>query len=251
MKIKKTVLKSIIESVIREQPEDFSFNRKEDFKMAYKSIVEITMSAYWAKSVMFLMSKALAALFGRAVAQGSFSMLEISEAANRILSSGKFLSAVDQITKNALRQSPAYQKSSSFAKKTAETSMHKIMKAALSAFIGSELSFVMMYELSSVSQPFAAAIEDIATNDADPKDPGRRADPQVITVDDVEKTQAAIKSLDLLRTAHHAWEFVIKFVGLTHRHENPHFEGIIDMTDFGGIDEEDYFGFAYEGATPF
>lgn len=251
MKIKKTVLKSIIESVIREQPEDFSFKRKEDFEMAYRSIVEITMSDYWAKSVMFLMSKALAGLFGRAVMQGSFSMLEISEAANRILSSGRFLSAVDQITKSALRQSSAYQKSSSFAKKTAETSMHKIMKAALSAFIGSELSFIMMYELSSVSQPFKAAVDDINTNFADPKDPGRLADPQVITVDDVEKTQAAIKSLDLHRTAHHAWEFVIKFVGLTHKHENPHFEGIIDMTDFGGLDEEDWFGFAYEGGGPF
>lgn len=253
MKIKKTILRSIIKSIIREQPEyglEGTASR-EDLTMAYKSIVEITTSSYWCKTVSFLVSRVVASIFARAVEKGSFSMLTINNNVKKVLSNDKILNAVHQITKNALSQSPSYKKSSPAAKKVTEASMYRVMESALTSLLGAELSFIIVYDLSRTSEPFMRVLEDLSDGEADPRFDWSSRDPQTITVDDVEKTQSEIKSLNLKKAAYKAWEHIMKFIGMTHMYENDHFEGMFDMTDFGGADEEDYLGFGWAGAPPF
>lgn len=255
MKIKKTVLRSIIKAVIREQSEypSEAAASEQDLTMAYQSIVEIATSSYWCSSVSLLVSRVVTGIFVRAVEKGSFSMLTISKSADKVLSNDKILNAVHQITKNALSQSLSYQKSSPAAKHYAEASMRRVMKSALSSFLGSELSFIIMYDMSNISEPFAIAFSDLEDGEADPRfrNTAVTRETQIIAVDDVEKTQSEIKSLDLKKATYSAWEYIMKFIGMSHMYENTHFTGIVDMRDFGGMDEEDYLGFGATSHPPF
>lgn len=256
MKIKRTVLRSIIEAVIREQPEGLNFALDDDdLKLVYKAIAETTMSVTWGREISFLVVKIVSAIFSRSVNTGMVSLTELSESANKILANPRVLGAANQISAKALQASPSYIACSPKQQQTAYDALQRVVRVAFESLIGAEIAYALMYDLSEVSTEFSAMKQDVDSTQGygDPR--YSNANPlSKIPVNDIEEVQDAISNLDTLRAAQSAWEMIMKFVGGTHQHENSHLSEVADASLFGLEDHgwgPDIFGFGFDVPPPF
>ena len=257
MKIKRTILRSIIEAVIREQPEDLAAGpNDDDLAQAYKAIVETTMSVAWGREISFLVVKVVVAIFSKSANSGIVSLTELSENSNKILAEPRVLEVANQISARALQASDAYASCSPAAEKIAYDALQRVVRVAFESLIGSEIAFALMYDLSEVSTEFSAMKQDVDANwQSDPRNPDRGAVPlSKIPINDIKGVQTAISNLNTLRAAQGAWEMIMKFVGGTHQYENSHLSEVADLTLFGLEDHgwgPDIFAFGFEVPAPF
>ena len=266
MKVKRTVLKSIIAAVIKEQTELPEPQDSNDLKMAYKAIVEVTMSPEWGKAVSDKAVAVVKGAFGKLIDSGTFSLTQLSEFSTAAMASSRFMSHISPISAKAFQSSPSFQQSTPRAKEIAKDSLNRVMKVAFSSLIGSEISYVILYNLKEISPEMAAVYE--LTRGNNPRDqaymrlrtrgedasskPTLPADH--VTIDDIDSVKVTFENLDpqvFKVAAQYAWESIMKFVGFTHKEENSHFKDVADLELFGLEDWMDPFHFGFEVPAPF
>ena len=249
MKIKKSILTSIINAVIREQDET---NEEADLEQAYRAIAQATMSREWGKNITLIMNKIVIGVFLKVVPNESLSFLEIKENSERVMKNDRVLAAIKKESNNALEKSSIYQESSESTRKVAKDSLHRIMEVALNSMIAEELIFVVLYKLSNVDVLAARNMFDIYYEELDPSWEHR-----VFPIENPDRVLSLLRNVDILDGCRTAWNMIMKFVGLTDKYENKHFDGIVDAvgTESFGMPDDGWgfnpYAFGLEVQAPF
>jgi len=242
MKISKNILESIIRQIIREEYRlgDYEGDPNRQFAEGYLLVAQATTSSFWGAEVTKLLTLVAFDVARRYFGPEGALKTKFSPALYHMLLAKAFemdglKSRISRITQTALEQTTAYVSAEQESKDLAALSINRIIEASLKALVLHELVGCVMYQLQDVmgekvsNQYLLDAVEwkDIKT----------------ISAGSPEQVEQAVKKMlenreNFKNVMRHAWEQIMKFVGLTHKYENSHFDGFTEIRLLGFTDED-------------
>ena len=244
MKISKNILESIIRQIIREEYRlaDYEGDPNRQFAEGYLLVAQATTSRFWGEEVTKLLTFTALSVANRYFGpegdertRTKFSPSLYHKLLSKTFEGKELKSRISNITQTALEQTSAYVSAEQASKDLASLSIDRIIEASLRALVLHELVGCVMYQLQDVMGKKVSnqyLLDGVAWKDI-----------KTISAGSPEQVEQAVKKMlknreSFKNVMRHAWEQIMKFVGLTHKYENSHFNGFTEIRLFGFTDKD-------------